>query len=382
MMPLLDVYINRTSHFFPNDPVSNDEIEAYLGYIDNKPSWSKPIVLHNNGIVNRYYAVRQNGEVTHTNAQMAALAVRGLFDDPAHLKSIDLLSCGTSSPDQLLPSHGAMVHGWLPESRAFEVVSPSGACCAGMHALKYAYMAVRSGCAGMAVAAGSERMSLSLRSEIYEDEMRKLSELQTNPYISFEKDFLRWMLSDGASAVLMSNRKSGNGPSLRVEWIDGVSFAHEMPPCMYMGADKREDGTLRGYAEYSPDELTERSVLSIKQDVRLLGDYIISLGGEALKRVLASRGVAAGEIDYLLPHMSSYFFREKLHDEILALGIGVPYDKWFVNLSTVGNVGAASIYLMLDELFRSGRLREGERILLLVPESARFSYMFALLTVC
>jgi 3-oxoacyl-[acyl-carrier-protein] synthase-3 len=36
---------------------------------------------------------------------------------------------------------------------------------------------------------------------------------------------------------------------------------------------------------------------------------------------------------------------------------------------------------MVDELFNSGRLKKGERILLLVPESARFSYMYAMLTV-
>ena len=48
----------------------------------------------------------------------------------------------------------------------------------------------------------------------------------------------------------------------------------------------------------------------------------------------------------------------------------------------MGNVGAASAYFMVHELFKSGRLKKGERLLLLVPESSRFSYMYALLTVC
>ena len=43
----------------------------------------------------------------------------------------------------MMPSHACMVHGWLPELGSIEVVSPSGVCCAGMHALKYAYMAVK-----------------------------------------------------------------------------------------------------------------------------------------------------------------------------------------------------------------------------------------------
>ncbi|MBQ0788287.1 MAG: hypothetical protein KBT69_12350, partial [Oceanihabitans sp.] len=51
-------------------------------------------------------------------------------------------------------------------------------------------------------------------------------------------------------------------------------------------------------------------------------------------------------------------------------------------LSKVGNVGAGSIYIMLEELANSGKLKKGQKILLSVPESARFAYAYALLTVC
>ena len=142
----MPVYINDTSIFLPNEPVANDDMELYLGYINGKPSKSKSIVLRNNGIKNRYYALSKGGKPTHTNAQMTAEAVRALFkDDPDQIKKMDLLSCGTSSPDQMMPSHGVMTHGWLPEAEAIEVVSPSGVCCAGMHALKYAYMSIKTG---------------------------------------------------------------------------------------------------------------------------------------------------------------------------------------------------------------------------------------------
>ena len=87
------VYINATSAYFPNGPVSNDEMEEYLGYIDGRPSKSKKIVLRNNGITNRYYALDKNGKSTHTNAQMTALAVKELFkNNPDKIKEIELLS--------------------------------------------------------------------------------------------------------------------------------------------------------------------------------------------------------------------------------------------------------------------------------------------------
>ncbi|MBK8608385.1 MAG: hypothetical protein IPL84_00005 [Chitinophagaceae bacterium] len=77
---------------------------------------------------------------------MTALAVKELFkDNPDDIKSMELLSTGTSTPDQLMPSHGVMVHGWLPETNPVEVVSPSGVCCAGMHAFKYAYLSTKAG---------------------------------------------------------------------------------------------------------------------------------------------------------------------------------------------------------------------------------------------
>lgn len=382
-MSFKEVYINNTSAFFPNQPVTNDEMEEYLGYINATPSRSKAIVLRNNGIKRRFYALTKEGNSTHTNAQMTALAVAALFkNNPAGIKSIQLLSCGTSSPDQIMPSHGVMVHGWLPQANSFEVVSPSGVCCAGMHAFKYAYLATKTGDVEQSVATGSERFSISLVATNFEDEAQKLKELSDDPYIGFEKEFLRWMLSDGAAAFLISNKKNESGISLRVDWIEGFSYANELGACMYMGCEKQKDGTLKSYHDYSPHEIIDQSILSIKQDVKLLSKNIVPYGGVGLKAALDKHGIKSAEIDYFLPHMSSEFFKEKIFQQLIVNETGITYDKWFVNLSEVGNVGAASVYLMVDELFHSGKLKTGDKILLLVPESARFSYMYSLLTVC
>ncbi|HSY62563.1 MAG TPA: beta-ketoacyl-ACP synthase III [Cytophaga sp.] len=377
------VYIIKTASYFPNEPVSNDEIEEYLGYINQKTSKSKRIVLRNNGIKRRFYALKKDGTPTHTNAQMASLAIRKLFNNnPEELKKIELLSCGTSSPDQMMPSHSVMVHGWLPESNAIDVVSPSGNCCAGMHALKYAYMAIRGGDVSTAVAAASERTSRILRSDTFEDEVQKLIELEENPSISFEKEFLRWMLSDGAGAFLLSDKPNENEISLRIDWLEAVSYANQVETCMYMGSDKLEDGTLKSYMDYTPEEIVAQSILSMKQDVKLLSKNIIELGFDKLKVVFDKRGHSVDEIHYFLPHMSSEFFKSKIEEKLTENGMTIPEEKWFTNLSSVGNVGAGSIYLMIDELLNSGKLKKGEKILLVVPESARFSYVFGMLTVC
>src|SRR6195952_825270 len=186
----MPVYITNTSTFLPNEPVPNDDMELYLGYINDKPSKSKSIVLRNNGIKTRYYALTKGGQPTHTNAEMTALAVKELFkDNLAEMQETELLSCGTSSPDQMMPSHGVMTHGWLPEIGPIEVVSPSGVCCAGMHALKYAYLSIKSGEVKTAVATGSERMSRKMRSEVFKDEMLKLAEREENLTSVLKKNF-------------------------------------------------------------------------------------------------------------------------------------------------------------------------------------------------
>jgi len=377
------VFITKAAKFLPNDPVSNDEMEDYLGLIKGKSSKSRRIVLRNNGIKSRYYAIDKTGKATHTNSEMAALAIRTLLNnDSTELQKIDLLSCGTSTPDQMMPSHGVMVHGWLPETRAVEVVSPSGVCCSGMHALKYAYMAVRSEQARYAVSAGSERTSRILRSDLFEEEAESLTKLEENPYIAFEKDFLRWMLSDGAGAFLLTNQPNANAISLQIDWLEGVSYAHQIEPCMYQASDKLENGDLKSYMDYAPKQIVDQSILSIKQDVKLLSENIVSLGFDKLKTIFDSKGHHIEEVDHFLPHMSSEFFRSKIANKLEENGMGIPPEKWFTNLSTIGNIGAGSIYLMIEELLNNNKLKPGEKILIAVPESARFSYVFGMMTVC
>jgi len=378
-----EVYITKTAHFLPNDVVHNDEMEDYLGLINNQRSRSKPIVLRNNKIKSRYYAINKKGIATHTNAQMVSNAVRNLFkDQPELIKGVDLLSCGTSSPDQLMPSHGVMVHGYLPEMNSIEVVSPSGVCCSGMHALKYAYHSIKCGDKSMAVTTGSERLAKTLRSEQFEEEVSKLDGLESSPYLAFEKDFLRWMLSDGAATFLLQDKKNESGISLKIDWIDGFSYANQEEPCMYMGADKNEDGTLTSYVDFTNDEIVDKSVMSIKQDVKLLSEKIVKLGYRGLMDVLKKRNLSVDSIDHFLPHLSSYFFEDKIANILIENDMPIPMEKWFTNLSSKGNVGAGSIYLMVDEIFNSGKLKKGEKLLLLVPESSRFSYMYCMLTVC
>ena len=369
-----DVFLTRTGSFLPFAPVSNEEIEQVLGQVGGKASRARRLVLRSNGIESRHYAIdRATGQPVMSNAQLTAQAIRAMGD----IGPVDVLAAGTSLPDQLLPSHAVMVHGELGWPR-LEVVSCAGVCLAGTAALKHAWLAVRAGEARRAVATGSERVSPILLASNFEAEIdHKVEALEKHPEIAFEKDFLRWMLSDGAGAVMLED--APRGPlSLRIDWIDISSAANELPVCMYAGGDKRGDGPFHGWMEYSAADWGRQSVFAIKQDVRLLNEHIVRATlAEPLAALIEKRGLRVDDIDWFLPHLSSNYFIQPVQHCLADVGLPIPRERWFSNLTRKGNTGSASPYIMLDELFRSGRIRPGHKLLMFVPESGRFSSGFA-----
>ncbi|MDZ4688784.1 MAG: beta-ketoacyl-ACP synthase III [Planctomycetaceae bacterium] len=379
-----EVYISGVSSFLPNDPVDNDNIENVLGRINGRSSKVKDWVLDYNGIRTRHYALDPATSLpNYTNAQMTAEAVRRLITAGGlSLDDIECLACGTSSADQIIPNHAAMVHGELG-CPPCEIISTTGVCCSGMSSMKYAIMNVMGGFAGMSVATGSELASISFLASRFTPHIeRQVSEFNQEPTLAFENDFLRWMLSDGAGAVLITPQPRANGPSLRVDWIELRSFANDSETCMYFGGIKTPDGKLESFRGVDdPTELVGRGYLSLAQDVRVLRTNLPRAVRETFVHCQSKHGLDDDEIDWILPHYSSEGFREPLQSGLKEVGFSLPDERWFTNLHTKGNTGSASIYIILDEFLTSGRAQPGDRILCFIPESARFTMCFMHLTV-
>ena len=378
-----DVYITNIAAFLPNDPVGNDAMEEILGWAGSRPSRAKKRILRSNGIIRRYYAIdRRTGRASHTNAELTAEAVRELGRQGCPLEEIQVLACGTTLPDQLMPNHGVMVQGELGLPPC-EVAATAGICVSGIMALKYGYLSVRAGESDNAVATGSENASALLRGRLFSGETEQAEgQGQEEQPLDFAKDFLRWMLSDGAGAVWLTSKPDHDRICLRIDWIVQKSYAGEMEVCMYAGADKTEDGRLLGWRSFLPQQWLAQSIFAVKQDVKLLNEKIIEYTvTRPLAGLVAQKKIDPAQIDWFLPHYSSQFFRDRVDAGMRAAGCEIPQQKWFTNLATRGNTGSASIYLILEELFNSGRLRRGQTLLCYVPESGRFSTAFMHLTV-
>lgn len=378
----MDVYINDMAMFMPNDPVSNDEIEHVLGKIDNLPSKARRIVLKTNGIKRRFYAIdRETGRMTHSSAQLAAEAVQRLKPyDGFTPADIQCLCCGTTTPDLLFPGHALMVQGEL-KLPPCETVTTSGICLSGMIAFKYAFMNIATGMSSNAVAVGSELSSSYMRSQFFTPPCGTGSDGQRHPAVPFDAEFLRWMLSDGAGAAYLSPQPNPDRLSLRVDWIDHISYAGELDTCMYAGGIKTEDGRVVGWRQMDPAANNgHRHVMAVKQDVRQLDQYIVESMKWALAKSIEKHHLSADQFNWYLPHYSSDYFKERSYRGMQEIGFDIGFDRWFTNLSTMGNTGSASIFIILTELMHSDRLGAGDKLLCFIPESGRFSHCYMQLT--
>ncbi|MAJ50120.1 MAG: hypothetical protein CMB82_00685 [Flammeovirgaceae bacterium] len=368
-----EVYITSSGIFLPNKSVSNDDIEDYLGRINGKNSSIKDRILKKNGIKTRYYALNKKQKSTHSNAQLAVNSInQAVRRSTLRSKDIQLLSTGTTQGDLPVPGFASMVHARL-DFKKCELASFQSVCASGMMALKNAFLQLKSGDKKNAVCVGSEFASRLFKSSRFEAQG-----LKSLPY---EADFLRWMLSDGAGAFVLQNKKNSNGISLKIEWIDIKSHANEFPVCMFAGKKTNKDEDGPSWLDYPSYEMASQAgALNLKQDARLL-NKVIQSGVTHYFELIDEEKIDIEKIDWLCCHYSSEIFKAPIKELMRKGGGEIADEKWFTNLSTKGNTGAASIFIMLEELMYSGKLKKGDTILCMVPESGRFITSFMKLTV-
>jgi 3-oxoacyl-[acyl-carrier-protein] synthase-3 len=243
-----------------------------------------------------------------------------------------------------------------------------------MIALKTAFLHVKGGEHTHAMACGSELTSRLFKSSRYQE-----NGLADGDELSFDVAFLRYMLSDGAGAALIQPAPAPNGLSLRIEWVSLTSYAHKYPPCMYIGtSDRKSARTWQDYPTFA--DAAADGAIALRQDMRLL-PRLVKTAADEYQRLADAGMVDVDAISYAAVHYSSEALKPAAQREFARRGLDIADERWFSNLSRVGNIGCAAIYVILEELLSSNRLEPGQQILCFVPESGRFTISFALLTV-
>jgi len=293
-------------------------------------------------------------------------------------EKVGMLAVASTQGDLPAPGMASMVQAEL-ELPEVEILTTHGICSSSIMALKAAWNSMRLEEHDAALVVSSELASRLLKKQRYE---AATTSTFATKRIDFSTEFLRWMLSDGAVALLLQNKPAPKGLSLRIDWIRAFSHAHALPTCMSVGSagrteDKRTWQDYNTYAEAEKD-----GALLLRQDVRLL-ENLMRMGVDGYLRLVEEGVSNPNNVDHFLCHYSSHHFRNKILNLLDKAGVGIPEEKWWTNLYSRGNTGSASLFIMLDEFLRTDEVtvKEGESVLCFVPESGRFNTTYLHLTV-
>jgi 3-oxoacyl-[acyl-carrier-protein] synthase-3 len=370
-------YINQIGKYLPGNPISNEEMEEYLGMVGGVPSRLRPKVLNQNKIEQRFYALDKQQRTTISNAAMAAHSVRDAISrSEITLDDLELLVTATSQGDLPLPGFASMVHGEL-KNKPCEIASLHGICASSVLALRHAVSAFKAGEVSTAAVVASELASRLLKAPRFEEQG-----FGKDRRLPFETEFLRWMLSDGAGALLLSDEPASSGLSLEVESMHIKSYANQFAPCMYVG--KKDNVSLEdvyGWLDYPGYmEAASDGAINLHQSVNMLDDVIrVCING--VFELVEDGKLNPEQIDWWVTHYSSHIFRQQAYDLLVRGGITIEPEKIFSNLYSRGNMGSASFYLMLEEMLNEGHLEPGQRLFCIVPESGRFLFGYVILKV-
>ncbi|MBX7458082.1 hypothetical protein K3152_07465 [Qipengyuania sp. 1NDH17] len=371
------VYITASGQFLPGDPVDNAHMADHIGRLSPQAERLGRLVLRQNRIATRHYAMKPDGTTDWTIAKMLGQAVRSTLDDAEiDAKQVGYLATSTTQNDLMVPGLASQVHGELGLP-PLELASMQSVCASSMMALKSAYLQVKSGEHRAALVGGGEFASRYFRPGFYEGTDSVLQD----GTLPGDAGFLRWTLSDGAAAVLLEDRPASRGLSLRVDWVSLRSFADRFEPCMTAGSVRDREGSLTPWSHHENIRAAAQAgAFQLRQDVDALYRMLPVWLGEFMR--LVDEGLIEPDaVDWFAIHYSAHSLREEMIKQATKAGCMIPEERWFSNLATKGNVGAASIFLILDDLLKSAKLEEGQTVLCAVPESGQCVMAYAGMTV-
>lgn len=373
----MQAYITAAGQCLPGPPIGNDRMADFIGHLSDQSNRLGRMVLRQNGIQSRHYAIAEDGSTDWTLAKLGAESARAcLAQSEIDSSQVGLLATATTQNDALVPGLASGVHHELGLP-PLEIASLQSVCASAMMALKLAALQVHSGEHRAALALGAEFSSRYFRPGFY----RETATMQADGSLPGDAEFLRWTLSDGSAAVLIEDRPARHGLSLRIDWISLRSFADRFAPCMTGGVVRGDDNSLRPWSHFpSIAEAAEAGAFQLRQDVDALHRMLPLWVGE-LMRLIDDGRVDPASTDWFLCHYSARSLRQEMVKLATHAGCMIDEDRWFTNLYEKGNVGAASLFLLLHDMLKSGRLQPGQKLLCAVPESGQCIMGYAGMTV-
>ena len=314
-LPKRTVSIIGTGSYVPERILTNAELEKS---VDTSDQW----IVTRTGIRERRIAEKDE----HTSDLAAKAALAAIENAGIDANEIDLILVATVTPDMFFPSTACFVQSKIGAKKAacFDV---SAACSGFLYALEIAQQFITSHTYNTILVIGADKLS-----SIGEWKDR-------TPCVLF---------GDGAGAAILRHRGGGHGVMATHMGSNG-----DLSDILYIPG-----GGCR--FPISADNLDQR-LNAIKMNGKETYKQAVNAMLNAANTVLEESGLNYDDLACIIPHQANLRIIEAIADRM-----EVPLERFMVNLDRFGNTSAAAVAIALDEAHRTGRMKVGDYVLLVV----------------
>lgn len=362
-MSILPVRIAGTGSFLPGPPIPSDKVEAILGPLNDAPQKVKSFVgnlgqkmLDRGGVDTRHFAVDpETGDMTHNFSSLAETAARRALDmaqmEPQQLELI-IISC--PSYDHSTPPTSALLQERLGVQCCAEIEVHSN--CSGVgKSVQIAYDAIRSGRYKTALVAYSQLSSIYLRSCYF-----------NQPKMDKVHAALRWILADGAGALVLQADPEGKGGHQIIDtFVESVGAGR--PAGMTAGGAAAD--LMK--AESQIPELYDIGNHHLWQDFTAVNDNAAPLLLQGLINFTTRLKIDPSTVDHYVVSIPTTQLYED-HIPAFLDRLGITRDKIKFRSDKVGYCGGAATVLHFDEMVREGEIKSGDLAVVHAVESSKW----------
>jgi 3-oxoacyl-[acyl-carrier-protein] synthase-3 len=308
------VRISGLATYVPPKLLTNADLERM---VDTTDEW----ILQRTGIRERH--IVDAGGATSDLAEPAS--IKAIAEAGLTPKDIGFIVVGTTTPDTIFPSTACILQAKIGATNAWGF--DLGAACSGfLYSLSVGAQMVATGAAEHALVVGADVMSSIID---YTDRSTCI------------------LFGDGAGAAVVSPAEP-NGPAI-------IDFLHEIDgtggPALMMPAG--------GSRKPASHETVDQRLHYVKQDGATVFKFAVTKTEEIARRLLERNKLRPEDVDLLVSHQANRRIIESA-----AQRLGLPPNKFVINIEQYGNTTAGTIPLALQDARAAGRIKKDDLILL------------------
>src|SRR5467141_1573987 len=313
---LRTVSIIGTGSYVPEKTLTNADLSRM---VDTSDDW----ITTRTGIKERRIAAKDE----NTSDMATEAALKALEQAKISAKEIDFIIVATATPDMLFPATACFVQKKIGATKA-ACLDISAACAGFLFGVEIAQQFITSHTYDTVLVIGADKLTSIT------------NWTDRNTCVLF---------GDGAGAAVLRHRGGGS---------HGVISTH-------IGSDGQFTDILFMPGGGSRCPITRDNVDMNLATIHMTGKEVYKQAVTAMvnasKKVLADAGLTADDIACVIPHQANLRIIEAIADRLR-----IPLERFYVNLDRYGNTSAAAVAIALDEANRSGRIKPGDYILMIV----------------